>query len=171
MPTDQPLTQQDIATFYGDHHSWLFGWLHKRLGCSHHASDIAQDTFLRIISSRDALFGLREPRAFLTTTAKRLIIDEARRYQVEQTYLSELAARSDLQTGFPSPEEISIAVQALEEISAALYGLSPKAQEAFILHYLEEKTHSEIASHLGVSTKMVQKYLAQALIRCQQTAL
>lgn len=161
-------TRKEIATLYSDHHSWLFAWLRKKLRCSHSAADVAQDTFLRIISSRDALMGVKQPRAYLTTTAKRLIVDQVRKRHVEQIYLAELAQHAGEWSEYPSPEQITIAVQALEEIEAALRNLSLKAREAFTLHYLDDQTHSQIATHLGVSTKMVQKYLAQALVQCQK---
>lgn len=165
--TDNSL-HDEISTIYSDHHRWLFGWLRKKLGCSHHASDVVQDTFLRIISSRDALLGVREPRAFLTTTAKHLLVDQARRKLIEQTYLSELALCIDDMAGYPSSEEIVIAVQALEEISTALEAISAKARDAFLLHYLDDQSHAAISVHLGVSTRMVQKYLVQALVQCQK---
>ncbi|MBV8624203.1 MAG: RNA polymerase subunit sigma, partial [Herbaspirillum sp.] len=35
-----------IEALYCDHHSWLQGWLRRRLGNSEQAADLAQDTFL-----------------------------------------------------------------------------------------------------------------------------
>lgn len=159
--------QNEMHTLYSHHHGWLFNWLRKKLGCAHSAADVAQDTFVRIIASRDALLGVSEPRAYLTTTAKRLIVDRARRQVLEQAYLAELSLMADANAGFPSPEEILESLQALQQISAALDGISVKAREAFMLHYLDGQTHAAVAAHLGVSTKMVQKYLIQALVACQ----
>lgn len=158
--------QQEMHALYSAHHSWLFGWLRKKLGCAHNAADVANDTFVRILVSRDRLLGVSEPRAYLTTTAKRLLVDRARRHTLEQVYLSELIQAADPHAGHPSPEEILVAVQALEQISMALDGLSAKAREAFMLHYLDGQTHAAVAMQLGVSTKMVQKYLVQALVGC-----
>ncbi|MNR47568.1 putative RNA polymerase sigma factor FecI [compost metagenome] len=68
--------------------------------------------------------------------------------------------------GAPSAQELLEAVQALMQIEAALAGLSAKARQAFLLCYLEGQTHAQIAQQLGVSTKMIQKYLIQALTHC-----
>jgi RNA polymerase sigma-70 factor (ECF subfamily) len=155
--------QSDMHLLYNDHHSWLHSWLRRKLGCAHTAADVAQDTFLRIVASRDALLGVREPRAYLTTTAKRLLVDRARRQLIERAYLAELALAADNVAGFPSPEDILQALQALEQISDALRGLSDKPHHAFLLHYLDGLTHAEVATQLDVSTRMVQKYLVQAL--------
>ncbi|SDO19331.1 RNA polymerase sigma-70 factor, ECF subfamily [Rhodoferax sp. OV413] len=160
--------QHEVQALYSAHHGWLHRWLRKKLGCAHNAADVAQDTFLRIITSRDALLGMREPRAYLTTTAQRLIVDRARHRHLEQAYLAELALAAESMSGYPSPEEILVAVQAMEHIGTALQNLSEKARTAFLLHYLDGQTHASIANQLGVSTKMVQKYLAQSLLHCHQ---
>ena len=38
-------TAPDIALdrLYLDNHSWLSGWMRRRLGCPHHAADLAQE--------------------------------------------------------------------------------------------------------------------------------
>jgi RNA polymerase sigma factor (sigma-70 family) len=159
--------QQDIYTLYSSHHGWLFGWLRKKLGCAHNAADIAQDTFLRIIASRDALIGIQEPRAYLTATAKRLMLDRMRRQLIEQAYLAELAVAAENIASYPDPQEIMLAVEALEQIGNALQAVSDKARNAFLLHYLDGQTYAVVATRLGVSTRMVQKYLVQALVKCR----
>lgn len=164
--------QQQLQVLYREHHGWLFGWLRRRLGCGHHAADVAQDTFVRILGSRDALLGMREPRAYLVTTAKRLLIDEARRRLIEQAYLAELAAvTAACREVAASAEEVAQTMEALLQIELALDGLQPKARQAFLLCYLEGHTHAVAAKALGVSTKMVQKYLIQALAHCQRAVL
>ncbi len=166
MSAAESLPSQPIDALYSDHHSWLFGWLRKKLSCPYDAADVAHDTFVRILASRDALAGVREPRAYLTTTAKRLIIDRARRHKVEQAYLAELEQAAASLDGFPSPEQTVAALQALAQISAALDGLPPKPRDAFLMHYLDGQTHASIAAHLGVSTRMIHQYLVQALAHC-----
>ncbi|MRW92932.1 sigma-70 family RNA polymerase sigma factor [Duganella sp. FT80W] len=160
--------QRQVEALYADHHGWLQGWLQRKLGCSHGAADLTQDTFLRILNSRDALLGaIQTPRAYLTTTAKRLLVDRSRRQVIEQAYLQKLALIAGSLPGHPSPDEILVALQALEQIGAALDGLAPKPRAAFLRHYLDEHTHAAIAAELGVSTRMVQKYLVQALLHCR----
>lgn len=159
---------REMHALYSDHHGWLYAWLRRKLGCAHNAADVAQDTFVRILASRDALLGMREPRAYLTTTAKRLLVDRARRDALEQAYLAELVIDAETMADIPSPERLLEIVQALEQISEALQGVSDKAREAFLMHYLDGQTHTAVASHLGVSTRMVQKYLVQALARVHQ---
>ncbi|MDQ8020818.1 MAG: sigma-70 family RNA polymerase sigma factor [Moraxellaceae bacterium] len=152
---------------YSNHHGWLYGWLRRKLGCPHRAADVAQNTFLRVLAARDALCGVEQPRAWLTTTATRLIIDEERRRQIEQAYLAELALWAQDCEGYPSPEQMLVALQALEQLSAVLEAVPCNARIAFVRHYLDGETHATVAAELGVSTKMVQKYLARVLLECR----
>ncbi len=161
------VVKTELHTLYHNHHGWLFGWLRKKLGCPHNAADLVHDTFLRIITSRD-LLAPREPRAYLITIAKRLLIDQARRQRIEQLYLAELALAAETVEGFPTPEQTLAAVQALEQIAVVLQGLAERPRRAFLLHYLDGQTHAQIASRLGVSSRMIRKYLIQALLHCYQ---
>lgn len=167
MSTAEFVLHQQFHALYCDHHGWLLAWLRRKLGCPHHAADVAQNTFLRVLAARDALNEVAQPRAWLTTTAKRLLIDEARRQQVEQAYLAALQLSFADQEGFPSPEQTLAAVQALMQLSAVLQAVSDKARHAFVRHYLDGETHAVVAGELAVSTKMVQKYLAQVLLRAR----
>ncbi len=163
---DIPFLQQ-VHHLYADHHSWLLSWLRRRLGCPHGAADLAHDAFVRMLGARD-VSGLREPRAYLTTTANRLIIDRARRQRIEEAYLAELALAVQTLEGHPSPEQIITAVEALDHICRVIEGLAAKPRQAFLLHYLDGLTHATIAGQLGVSTRMVQKYLVRALLHCHR---
>ncbi|TDF84432.1 sigma-70 family RNA polymerase sigma factor [Pseudomonas sp. H9] len=168
MSAVEPAFQRAIHQLYSDHHGWLFSWLRRKLRCPQHAADTVQDTFLRILGSRDSLAAIREPRAFLSTTARRLIIDKARRQQIEDAYLRELALTVDVLEGHQSPEQILATLEALEQIAFVLEGLAPKVRQAFVDYYLDELTQVQIAQRLEVSERMVRKYLLQALMHCNQ---
>jgi RNA polymerase sigma-70 factor (ECF subfamily) len=75
-----------VESLYHDHHSWLTGWLRRRLGCPDSAADLAQDTFIRVLSAREPA-AIIEPRAFLTTLAKRVLFNHYRRQDLERAYL------------------------------------------------------------------------------------
>lgn len=164
MPSSQPTVTQRLSALYSDHHGWLFAWLRKKLGCPHEAADLVQDTFTRILASRDALFNMQEPRAYLTTTAKHLLLNQARRKAIEEAYLAGLTALGEDHA--PSAEQVTAAIEALEQISLVLQGLAHKPREAFLMRYLDGMSHADIATSLDVSTKMVQKYLVSALVHC-----
>ncbi|WP_439645861.1 sigma factor [Methylobacillus glycogenes] len=124
MSSTPPSITQRMTALYSDHHGWLFAWLRKKLGCPHEAADLAQDTFMRILNSRDALLQMQEPRAYLTTTAKHLLLNQARRRAIEEAYLAGVMALGEQYA--PSAEQVRAAVEALEQISLVLQGLAHK---------------------------------------------
>lgn len=155
-----------VDQLYRNHQSWLHQWLRKKVGNSEQAADLVQDTFIKILQTRDELFGVKEPRAYLVTIARNLMIDQVRRKRIEQAYLNELSQMEYMLDTIPSPEDQLQVVQAIDQICQALIRVSEKAQQAFVLHYFEGLTHKEIAEIIGVSTKMIQKYLANCLVQC-----
>ena len=169
MSSGEPSYQTAITELYCEHHGWLFGWLRRKLGCAHNAADLAQDTFTRILNARESVATLREPRAFLSTTARRLIIDQVRRKQIENAYLQELALTAQALEGFQSPEQILTTLEALEQIACILEGMQDKPRQAFVLYYLDGLTQSEIARQLELSDRTVRKYLIQALLHCSHS--
>lgn len=153
-----------IAELYSDHHGWLYGWLRRQLGCSFQAADIAQDAFVQVLGRPAALAQVREPRAYLTTIARRLVFDSWRRRDLEQAYLAELAALPE--AFHPSPEERALVLETLLVIDRLLDGLSLRARRAFLLSQLDGLTYKEIAAELGVSASRVRQYMTQAMACC-----
>jgi RNA polymerase sigma-70 factor (ECF subfamily) len=156
--------QQQLTELYSDHHSWLHNWLRKKLGCSQRAADLAHDAFIRILTLAEPQ-NIKEPRAFLATTAGRLMIDGARRRKIEEAYLEALAIRAS-DAGMPDPEAIHAALQALSKIAEMLAGLPDKVREAFLLSRLDGLTYNEIATQLDVSAGTVKNYIASTLVHC-----
>lgn len=158
--------QDQVHTLYSDHHRWLLDWLRRRLGCPHNAADLAHDTFARLIGSPCALSGLREPRAYLSTVAHGLVVDFFRRSDLERAYLAELATQPEAL--HPSPEQLSLLMEALRAVDRLLDGLPPKTRAAYLYARLDGLKHAEIAQLLGVSVPRVRQYLAAAARRCYE---
>ncbi len=157
-----------LETLYVAHHGWLHGWLRRKLGNASDAADLAHDTFVRILGRRETET-LREPRAYLTTVAHGLVVNHWRRLDVERAYLDTLAVTAE--TLAPSPETRALLIDALCELDALLNRLNPKARTAFLLAQLDGLTYVEIAAQLGVSDRMVKKYMAQAMLHCLTASL
>jgi RNA polymerase sigma factor (sigma-70 family) len=152
-----------IEMLYCDHHSWLRGWLSKKLGNGHQAADLAQDTFVRLLAKEETPV-LQEPRAFLTTVAKRVLANHWRREQLEQAYLEALANVPEAYA--ISPEEQAILLESLIEIDRLLNGLPTLVKRAFLLTQLDGLNHAEVAAELGISVTTVKRYLAKAAQQC-----
>ncbi|WP_019882862.1 MULTISPECIES: sigma-70 family RNA polymerase sigma factor [unclassified Methylophilus] len=166
MSANEYPLQQTLTALYTEHHSWLRGWLRGKLGCSEKAADLAQDTFLRILAARRALSALEQPRAYLTSIAKHLLIDHWRRQDIERAWLETLSTLPE--SYVPSPEEHVLVLEALFRVDLLLDKLKPKVREAFLLSQLDGLTYCQIGEQLGVGERMVKKYMAQAMVACLQ---
>lgn len=156
----------DVAALYGDHHPWLLGWLRRKLGGADHAADLAQDTFVRVLSAhaRQRELALREPRAYLTTIARNLLITHVQRQSLERAWLDAMALLPEPLA--PSPEQRLLILEALQRIDAMLDGLPARTREAFLLAQLDGLTYAQVAARLGVAERTVKRYMAQAFEQC-----
>ncbi|MBB1598999.1 sigma-70 family RNA polymerase sigma factor [Variovorax sp. UMC13] len=161
--TSHPSTPASIDAIYRAHHGWLLGWFRRRLGGASCAADLAHDTFVRLMLSRDAL-SLAEPRAFLRTLAHGVVVNHWRRQDIERAWREALAVLPEPMA--PSPEERLMALETLCRIDAMLDRLNPKARAAFLLSQLDGLTYAEIGTQLKVSERMMKKYMAQAMLQC-----
>ncbi|THU02871.1 sigma-70 family RNA polymerase sigma factor [Lampropedia puyangensis] len=154
-----------LSGLYQGHHRWLLAWLERRLGNCFDAQDLAQDTFVRL-ASKDAFdfAGIEQPRALLRTVAHGLVVNHWRHLDVERACLETLALVAEHYA--PTPEQRLQLQQIVMELDALLAGLNPKAYRAFVLAQLEGLNYAQIAAQLQVSTRMVRKYMAQAMLHC-----
>ena len=155
-----------VEALYNDHHTWLRDWLRRRLGNAVDAADLAQDTFLRLLLKPCHFNNFLDARAYLRTTAYHLCVDLWRRREIEQAWLDVLSTQPGNRV--PSTEHQAIVLEALYEIDAMLRSLPSKAANAFILAVACGMTDKEVAKELGVSDRMVRKYIAQTMLHCMQ---
>ena len=157
-----------IEDLYSSHHGWLKSWLSRRMGNTYDAADMAHDVFLRLIL-KPAPRGFNsagEARGYLRTVAQGMCINLWHRREIERAWLDTLAARP--QECAPSAEHQAMVLEALHEIGVMLLELPNKAAHAFLLTEACQMSQKEVAQELGVSTRMVRKYLAQAMLKCMQ---
>ena len=163
MAATDSVLQMQVQSLYSNHHGWLQNWLRRKLGDAFIAADLAQDTFVSVITA-GSTEDIREPRPYLATIARRLMAHRHRRQLLEQDYLDMLAALPEELA--MSPEAQLLAVEALQQIDRALDGLPPLVREAFLLCQMEELSYAEIAERLGVSSSSVKQYLSRANRQC-----
>ena len=144
-------------------HRWLCAAVGRTLGCPHSAQDIASETFLRVLALPDPT-AIREPRALLTTIARRLVYEGWRRQDLERAYLDALAQMPE--QVIPSEEEKAIILQTLIELDQLLDGLPRPVKRAFLLAQVDGLTYPQIAAELGISVATVKRHLNKAAMRC-----
>jgi RNA polymerase sigma factor (sigma-70 family) len=160
--------RQALLSLYKEHHSWLHEWIRRKSGCTHRAADFVQATFCRLLEHGDIELP-QSPRSFLATVARRLLIDDIRRREIERAWVECWSSGHDAVDTL-SPERIAEAAQLLHGLLQLLWELPPPVRKAFVLRRIEGLSHDETAAALGVSVRSVKRYMAQAYERCYAAA-
>lgn len=167
MPFSESAPHQQVRSLYRDHHGWLHGWLGRKLGCAHRAADLAQDTFVRVLSSR-LPNDLREPRAYLTTIARNLLADHWRRLELERAYEQALAHLPEREA--PPPELRLQMLETLRQVDACLQALPAVTRQVFFLSQLDGMVYADIAAALKLSLATVKRHMSRAFLACLSVA-
>ncbi|GFE75462.1 sigma-70 family RNA polymerase sigma factor [Novosphingobium sp. TCA1] len=158
----------DVGSLYDQHVDWLRAWLHRRTRCPHRAADLAQDTYCRLIE-KSAELRIETPRTFLATVARRLLVDDIRRRDVERAILDAQALHAANGEEI-TPERIVEAAQFLDTVLRVLDSLPEQARETFLLRRIEGLAQSDIAERLGISISTVKRHIAAAYAACVTVA-
>ncbi|MDN6876554.1 RNA polymerase sigma-70 factor, ECF subfamily [Pseudomonas citronellolis] len=150
-----------LECFFSDHHRWLLLHVQRYLGNRADSEDTAAETFCQLLAARVDPQGIQQPRAYLSTIARRLVYDRHRRRRLEQAYLDYLAGQPEALE--PSPEERALLLEALSLVDRSLSGLPQEVKQAFLYSQLDGLGYAEIGHRLGVSERTVGRYMKQAL--------
>ncbi|QDH62716.1 sigma-70 family RNA polymerase sigma factor [Pseudomonas azotoformans] len=153
-----------VEQLYENHHSWLQGWLNRRLGHSADAEDLAHDTFIRVLRAPQQVRELRQPMAFLAAIANGLLVNRWRRQEIERAYLEALAGRPE--GGESSPEDRYLVIETLLQLDSLLIGLSERIRQIFFMSQLDGLTYPQIAAQLGLTVAQVQRAMGKAFSVC-----
>jgi len=157
-----------LNRLYVDHGGWLRQLLQRRAGCPDTAAELAHDTFVRLLARGDDASRIEQPRAYLGRIALGLLANHWRHRDIERAYL-EVLAQQPADTA-PDPATRHAVIETLWRIDALLRELPDKVRRAFLLSRLEGVRYADIAATLGVSERMVKKYMARAMLHCLRAA-
>lgn len=166
----------EVESLYVQESGNLRRRLERTLGRRDVAEDVVQDAYLRMLTSANDGTAVRCKKAFLFTVASNLAIDSLRREQRIQRLVpianvpdsASDALAEDITHAPPGVEDTVDAKQRLTAVLEALAELPTKCQTAFVLHKFQELSYAEVASHLGVTVSMVEKYLSRGLQHLRQ---
>ncbi|PCJ39394.1 MAG: hypothetical protein COA71_14100 [SAR86 cluster bacterium] len=126
------------------------------------ALELTQDAFERFITV-NSQEKIEFPRAFLFRIASNLALNYLRR---EKIYVVQGEGEESQENAFsqePSPEEWARYEETQARFKLAYTGLPLRCQEVFYLRRVSELSTKEIAQKLGISQRMVQKYLIKIM--------
>ncbi|WP_177175772.1 RNA polymerase sigma factor [Sphingopyxis sp. YR583] len=129
------------------------------------AEDVVNEIYLRLDRVDETLSHPAAAKSYLYRMAVNLITDDARRAMYRNERLAQsfpLQAEAD-----DGHEGSSIARSELAIVADAFAELPEKAPDMLIYSRVHGLTHSEIAAKMGVTTSLVEKYIARAIAHCR----
>ena len=159
---------QAATHLFRQHNSALVGYLTSRLQSAQEAKEVAQEAYVRLLQLRTpgpfSLF-----RAYLFKTATNLAIDRLRhrtiRHHVEQGAMFEDLAAG--RTEWDDPARQLLARERTEQLLGYLQELPSKCRQVFNLHRLDGLAQREVGVQLGISERMVRRYVTYAMVYCR----
>lgn len=152
-----------LGRIAADHGAALKRFLRSRVFDPSEQDDLAQESFVRL-SQVEAVATLDNPRAFLFRIAENLVRDRRRRRMARRNVSYEPIDDLELADPAPQPDVVLVHRDALARVQAAVLALDEPARTAFLLSRYRDMSYPEIADHMQVSVKTVEKYISSALV-------
>lgn len=152
-------------TFYRNEKKRILHFFARRVGWEA-APDLMQDAFTRVLRS-GAFERIDNPSAYLTRTARNLLIERARQRMRKQNVMFPLDEGRD--APIAAEQTWQIEVTDLQRVyRQALRAMPRRTRRIFLMHRLRNLTYREIAEHFGISDQGVEYHMMRALVRCRE---
>lgn len=154
------MTKEEFKNTFDTHFDSVRNYIYYRSGDKELSNDIAQETFIRCwekLSSKTER--IENIKGFLFKIAGDIFITAYRKKQVAMKY----PVVTNHEEFFQSPEEEMTYKEMLANYETALINLPEKQRTVFLLNRMDGLKYHEIALHLGLSIKAVEKRMKFAL--------
>ena len=168
-PYDRALDARgSLDALYRAHRPRLVRFLSRRTGSRDYALDVVQEVFSRLARfGLVRLAGIDRPEAFLRQMAYNLLRDDGRKAVRQRPDLHIVADEEALKG--PDQFQLLETRDTLRRLETALLKLKPRTRQIFLAHRLDGMSYAEIAEHMGLSVKGVEKQMSKAIAYIDRT--
>ena len=152
------MTQQEFKNLFEMHFAQVRNYVFFRSGNTEVATDIAQETFLKIWEKQNSI-QIEKVKGLLFKIAGDLFISHHRKEKRSFEFFNYYVFDKETQ----SPEDEFAFKQLKENYSNALNKMREKQRTVFLLSRVENLKYTEIAEMQGISVKAVEKRMKSAL--------
>lgn len=166
IPTDRTRVAEFVTRLFGSHDVQLRRYLQRMLGSKQAAEEVAQETYTKLfrLCRPDEV---RSPRALLFDMATKQAIDYLHAERNRTAILSSSASMDDVTDLQPRPERAAAVAEAMVHLRKVIEKLQPKYRAVFVLRFIHQMSHQEIAQCLEISADAAQQRAAAALAECR----
>ena len=107
-------------------------------------------------------------RSYLFTMVNNMVVDGKRKLRVRHAYAAAQRETESERVEEHTPERIVEAQFELEAMRSVIRGMRPNWRVAFVLQRFGNMSYADIASHMGVTERQVERYLLRAMRRIRE---
>jgi RNA polymerase sigma-70 factor (ECF subfamily) len=148
----------------------ILRFLSGRIADRSTAADLAQESYVRVYAAQTAGSSIEDPRAMLYRIARNLLVDHHRhaalRAEIEIHTEDEIVTTVQGPKGL-EPEVAAASRQGVMSLVEVIDGLPPRCRQAFMLNRFDGLSYAEVAGEMGISVKMVEQHIKNALNACE----
>jgi RNA polymerase sigma-70 factor (ECF subfamily) len=146
----------------------LRGFLRWKMGVDEdEVQDALQETYENLLRYRQSEWE-DLPRALVMRIAANVVIDRARHRASRHSRQHISVDDFDLESSEATPERRVLAQEDIALVRSAIVDMPERCQEVFILSRIKGMNYQQIADHLSISVKAVEKHISRALTLCRQ---
>lgn len=158
-----------VEALYQQYQSSLLNYLIGLVpGGRQDATEILQETYIRLLRMDDIQRLQDNPKAYLFTVATNLVRDNLRKRQSRHTDAHIPFDEMDHHSDEDTPIRAANWEESVAMMKSALLNLKPVTRQVFLLSRFEEMTYPEIAEALNISTRTVERHMSKAITELQK---
>lgn len=152
------MKKEAFTSLFNTHFEDLRRYIFYRSGNEDVATDIAQETFM-LVWEKQMTIDPKKVKGLLFKIAGDLFISQYRKQQVAFNFFHAFQPDNKSQT----PEDEINFQELIKAYDAALMSMPEKQRTVFLMSRVDELKYKEIADHLGLTIKAIEKRMTQAL--------
>lgn len=149
-----------FSSFFKNHIKALRNFLFYKFGNKDQAEDLAQEAFIKLWQNCSSV-PIEKAKSYIYTVANNSTLNQIAHQKVVLKYEKNFIG---LDRTNESPEYLLEEKQFQTKLLKALEELNEKQRVAFLMHRIDGKKYSEIATILNISVKAVEKRIHLALL-------
>lgn len=151
------------------YHGRLVMFARKFTGDLSAAQDIVQDAFLALWEKSETITIHDSPKAYLFQAVRNKALNYNRHLQVKQSVREDLISKIETAekavfSDFNDPFYSLLEQEMEQKIAILIDSMPEKCREVFKMSRQDHLKNKEIADKMGISVKMVEKYISKALL-------
>ena len=160
------MTEKEFKILFDRYFDDVRRFIYYKCGETEMATDIAQDTFLKIWE-KQMIPDKGKEIALLYRISSNLLISRIRKRKTEMNYSKSMLIENKLSENTNDLEYKELK----ENYEKALICLPEKQRIVFLLSRIEELSYREMSERLGIGVKAVEKRMSQALAALREALL